>query len=79
MTINVEKSVFLLDTEPWLLCTACFGSLSAGAALVGDMGQFIASIRLAHDQLVESAQEGVFEYGHRVEIHIGVLPNSLTS
>lgn len=70
--VLVEKSVFLLDSEPGLLVLGLLHDLIAALSVVGLSRLLVVLVGLAEDELVAAQSEGVIVDGHWVQVDVGV-------
>jgi hypothetical protein len=63
LSIGVKESVFLLETEPWLVLFCCVHGLLASSSVVGLVGCAVVVVTFTQDKDVGTASEGVFEDG----------------
>ena len=79
MHVLIEKSVFLLDSEPGLLVLGLLHDLIAALSVVGLCWLLVVFVGLAEDQFVVVQPEGVIVDGNGVEVGVRVSALSLTS
>lgn len=75
--LDVEESVFLLETEPELVGLVCLHDDGSVVAVVIRVRLAISAVGLAHDEDVVAQAEGVGVEGDGAEVDIGVVAGSL--
>ena len=75
--VEVEKCVFLLQTEPELVLLVCLHDDGSVVAEVVGVGLAIRHPGLAHDEDVVAETEGIWVHGNGAEVDIRVVTWSL--
>lgn len=78
MSIDIEKSVLLLHSEPWVLVGGLLHDLLASDTEVGGGWLLLVIVGLAHHQLVLSLPEWIWIDGNWLQVDIGVGSLSLS-
>ena len=76
-TINIEKSVLLLETKPRDFGLGGFHGFVRVVTIVGPVGGAVIVIALGEDEDVIAAAEGVFEDGGGAQVDVGVIARGL--
>lgn len=77
--IRAKKSVFLLETEPWLVLRISLHQSRGFVTVIELVGASIGIPGLAQDENILTATEGIGKDGTGADVDIGVVPRSLTS
>jgi hypothetical protein len=75
---EIKESVFLLETEPWLVNFVCFHELGTLSTVVELVWSSIWIPALGQNQDVWGTTEWIWEDGNRSEVNIGVFARRLT-
>lgn len=78
-TVDIEKGVLLLETEPGNMFLGLLHDLSGMVAVVGSVGSAVVVVGFGEDKDVVAAAERVLEDSGRAEIDIGVVSRGLIS
>lgn len=76
--IRAKKSVFLLETKPWLVLGIGLHQSSGFVTVIELVGASIGVPGLTQDQDILTATERIGKDGTRADVNIGVVPRGLT-